>query len=45
MLVDDNPEAIEGMALRFEGARGIRWVGFDPRVTRSTQRGAADPVA
>jgi len=45
ILVDDNPEALEVMARRFEGARGIRWVGFDPPVTRRAQRGAADPVA
>ena len=45
ILVDDNPEALEVMARRFAAARGIRWVGFDPRVTGRTQRGAADPVA
>jgi len=33
------------MARRFAGARGIRWVGFDPRVTGRTQRGAAGPIA
>jgi site-specific DNA-methyltransferase (adenine-specific) len=44
-LVDDNPEALEVMARRFAGARGIRWVGFDPRVTGKTQRAAADPIA
>jgi site-specific DNA-methyltransferase (adenine-specific) len=45
MLVDDNPEALEVMARRFASARGIRWVGFDPRVTGKAQRRAADPVA
>jgi len=45
ILVDDNPEALEVMARRFEGAQGIRWVGFDPRATGRTQRGAANPVA
>jgi site-specific DNA-methyltransferase (adenine-specific) len=40
MLVDDNPEALEVMAQRFDGFRGIRWVGFDPRASRG-RRGAA----
>jgi DNA modification methylase len=40
MLVDDNPEALEVMAQRFDGIRGIRWVGFDPRATGG-RRGAA----
>ena len=44
ILVDDNPEALEVMARRFEGLRGIRWVGFDPRAARG-RRGAAGPVA
>jgi DNA modification methylase len=44
MLVDDNPEALEVMAQRFDGLRGIRWIGFDPR-TASGPRGAAGPVA
>jgi DNA modification methylase len=39
-LVDDNPEALEVMARRFDGVRDIRWVGFDPR-TASRRRGAA----
>jgi site-specific DNA-methyltransferase (adenine-specific) len=45
MLVDDNPEALEVMARRFAGVRGIRWVGFDPRVSGRAPRGAAGPVA
>jgi DNA modification methylase len=55
ILMDDNPEALEVMARRFAGARGIRWVGFDPRASRKTlsgkapsrhtQRSAAGPVA
>jgi site-specific DNA-methyltransferase (adenine-specific) len=44
ILVDDNPEALEVMARRFDGLRGIRWVGFDPRAAGS-RRGAAGPVA
>jgi len=44
MLVDDNPEALEVMAQRFDGLRGIRWIGFDPRAA-SGPRGAAGPVA
>ncbi len=30
ILVDNNPEALEVMARRFDGVDGIRWVGFDP---------------
>ncbi|MGQ9591059.1 MAG: DNA-methyltransferase [Planctomycetota bacterium] len=30
ILVDNNPQALEVMARRFEGVRGIEWVGFDP---------------
>ena len=30
ILVDDNPEALEVMAERFEGVPGVRWEGFDP---------------
>lgn len=30
ILVDNNPEALKVMARRFDGADGIRWVGFDP---------------
>ena len=44
ILVDDNPEALEVMARRFEGLRGIRWVGFDPRAALG-RRDAAGPVA
>jgi site-specific DNA-methyltransferase (adenine-specific) len=40
MLVDDNPVALEVMAQRFDGIRGIRWVGFDPRAANG-RRGAA----
>jgi len=40
ILIDDNPEALEVMAQRFDGLRGIRWIGFDPRAA-SGRRGAA----
>ena len=30
ILVDNNPEALEVMAKRFEGVPGVRWEGFDP---------------
>jgi site-specific DNA-methyltransferase (adenine-specific) len=45
LLVDANPEALDVMARRFHGVRGVRWVGYDPR-TAAAQRGAAGgPVA
>ena len=30
VLVDNNPDALEVMAARFDGMTGIEWVGFDP---------------
>jgi site-specific DNA-methyltransferase (adenine-specific) len=30
ILVDNNPEALQVMARRFDGVEGIEWVGFDP---------------
>ena len=30
LLIDDNPEAMEVMARRFEGVAGIEWVGWEP---------------
>lgn len=30
LLVDNNPEALQVMARRFDGGDGIEWVGFDP---------------
>jgi len=44
LLVDSNPEALDVMARRFAGVRGIRWVGFDPRAA-GARRGATGPVA
>ncbi len=44
LLVDVNPEALEVMARRFDGVRGIRWVGYEPRAAAG-QRGATGPVA
>jgi site-specific DNA-methyltransferase (adenine-specific) len=34
LLVDNNPEALEVMAKRFDGVDGIEWVGFNPVVKR-----------
>lgn len=31
ILVDNNPEALEVMARRFDGVDSIEWIGFDPR--------------
>jgi len=31
ILVDNNAEALQTMARRFDGIEGIKWVGFDPR--------------
>ena len=45
MMVDDNPEALEVMARRFEGVRGIRWVGFDPRAALAALRAAGAEAA
>ena len=44
LLVDVNPEALEVMARRFDGVRGIRWVGYEPRAAAGP-RGATGPVA
>jgi len=30
ILVDNNPQALEVMARRFDGIEGIEWIGFDP---------------
>lgn len=30
ILVDNNPEALEVMARRFDGVDGLEWIGFDP---------------
>jgi site-specific DNA-methyltransferase (adenine-specific) len=38
LLVDHSREALEVMARRFEGADGIRWVGFDATPYQSNQR-------
>jgi site-specific DNA-methyltransferase (adenine-specific) len=31
ILVDNNPEALQVMARRFDGVDSIEWIGFDPR--------------
>ena len=38
LLVDNNVEALEVMARRFDGVDGIRWVGFDPTPWQSRYR-------
>jgi site-specific DNA-methyltransferase (adenine-specific) len=30
ILVDNNPQALAVMAMRFAGAPGIEWIGYDP---------------
>lgn len=35
ILVDNNPEALEVMARRFDGVDGIEWVGYDPTAYQS----------
>ncbi|MFH0963852.1 MAG: site-specific DNA-methyltransferase [Planctomycetota bacterium] len=36
LLVDNSHEALEVMARRFDGADGIRWIGFDPAPFQSS---------
>lgn len=38
ILVDDNRDALEVMARRFEGVSGIEWIGFDPAASPSARR-------
>jgi site-specific DNA-methyltransferase (adenine-specific) len=40
ILVDNNPQALEVMARRFDGVEGIRWIGYRP----PTQAQAADTL-
>lgn len=35
VLVDNNPQALEVMARRFDGHREIEWIGFDPSPLQS----------
>jgi site-specific DNA-methyltransferase (adenine-specific) len=37
VLIDENPEALQVMAKRFEQHAGIEWVGFDPRPYQSAE--------
>jgi site-specific DNA-methyltransferase (adenine-specific) len=37
VLIDENPEALQVMAKRFEQRAGIEWVGFDPKPYQSTE--------
>jgi site-specific DNA-methyltransferase (adenine-specific) len=41
ILVDDNPQALEVMARRFDGAEGIEWVGFVPAPYQSNAKAPA----
>lgn len=38
ILIDNNREALEVMARRFDGVEGIRWIGFDPRPHQSLHK-------
>jgi len=38
ILVDNNPDALEVMAKRFDGVEGIEWVGFDPTPYQKRER-------
>jgi site-specific DNA-methyltransferase (adenine-specific) len=38
ILIDDNPQALEVMARRFEGIEGIEWIGFKPQPFQRTGR-------
>jgi len=38
ILVDNNPEALQVMARRFDGVDGIEWVGFDPAPFQSREK-------
>jgi len=38
ILVDNNPEALQVMARRFDGVSGIEWIGFDEKPFQSAQR-------
>jgi site-specific DNA-methyltransferase (adenine-specific) len=38
LLIDNNPEALEVMARRFDGIRGIEWIGFDPSPFQKRQQ-------
>ncbi len=38
LLIDNNPEALEVMARRFDGIRGIAWIGFDPSPFQKRQQ-------
>ncbi len=38
ILIDDNPQALEVMARRFEGIEGIEWIGFNPQPFQRTGR-------
>jgi site-specific DNA-methyltransferase (adenine-specific) len=46
ILVDNNPEALEVMARRFDGVEGIEWIGFDPApYQRREKQGSLFPAS
>ncbi|MDH7556917.1 MAG: site-specific DNA-methyltransferase, partial [Candidatus Methanosuratincola sp.] len=38
ILVDNNSEALQVMARRFDGIEGIEWIGFDPTPYQKHER-------
>ena len=44
ILVDNNREALEVMARRFDGLAGIRWIGFDPGAHQTCQKQVSPPL-
>ncbi len=45
LLVDENPEALETMAKRFEGVPGIEWVGYEPLTHESRMHDPSTGIA
>jgi site-specific DNA-methyltransferase (adenine-specific) len=44
VLIDENPEALQVMAKRFERLAGIEWVGFDPKPFQSNRDHVPAPL-
>ncbi len=40
ILIDNNPQALQVMARRFEDVPAIEWIGFDPQTIRASKRQA-----
>jgi site-specific DNA-methyltransferase (adenine-specific) len=38
LLVDNNVEALEVMAKRFDGIPDVEWIGFDPKPYQGKER-------